>query len=37
MHNDEEIHIKSGLNEGELVVVEGQMTLAHQSRVKIVK
>lgn len=36
-HNDEEVHIKSGLNEGELVVVEGQMTLAHQSRVKIVK
>ncbi|HDP95814.1 MAG TPA: efflux RND transporter periplasmic adaptor subunit [Candidatus Aminicenantes bacterium] len=36
-HNDEEIHIKSGLDEGDLVVVEGQLTLAHQSRVKIVK
>ncbi len=36
-NNDEEIHIKSGLNEGELVVVEGQMTLAHQSRVKIIE
>lgn len=36
-HNDEDVHIISGLKEGELVVVEGQMTLAHQSRVKIVK
>jgi RND family efflux transporter MFP subunit len=33
--NDEEIEIKSGIQEGDLVVVEGQMTLAHQSKVKI--
>jgi len=33
--NDEEIEIKSGLQEGDLVVVEGHMTLAHQSKVKI--
>jgi multidrug efflux pump subunit AcrA (membrane-fusion protein) len=33
--NDEEIEIKSGIAEGDLVVVEGQMTLAHQSKVKI--
>jgi hypothetical protein len=35
--NDEEQEIKSGVNEGDLVIVEGHMTLAHQSRVKIVK
>jgi RND family efflux transporter MFP subunit len=33
--NDEEIEIKSGIQEGDLVVVEGHMTLAHQSKVKI--
>lgn len=33
--NDEEIEIKSGIREGDLVVIEGHMTLAHQSKVKI--
>ncbi|MGD2085089.1 MAG: efflux RND transporter periplasmic adaptor subunit [Candidatus Aminicenantes bacterium] len=33
--NDEEIEIKSGIQEGDLVVIEGHMTLAHQSKVKI--
>jgi len=35
--NDEEQEIISGVNEGDLVIVEGHMTLAHQSRVKIIK
>ncbi|MCK4764399.1 MAG: efflux RND transporter periplasmic adaptor subunit [Candidatus Aminicenantes bacterium] len=35
--NDEEQEIKSGISAGDIVVVEGQMTLAHQSRVKILK
>lgn len=35
--NDEEIEIKSGINEGDLVVIDGHLTLAHQSRVKIIK
>lgn len=33
--NDEEVVVLSGLSEGELIVVEGQMTLAHQSLVRI--
>ena len=33
--NDEEIEIKSGIKEGDPVVVEGHLTLAHQSKVKI--
>lgn len=33
--NDEEIVVTSGLEEGELIVIEGQMTLAHQSNVRI--
>jgi len=33
--NDEEILVKSGLEEGDLIVIEGQMTLAHQSKVRI--
>jgi RND family efflux transporter MFP subunit len=36
--NDEEIEIKSGaIKEGDLVLVDGHYTLAHQSRVKILK
>lgn len=35
--NDEEQEIKSGVQEGDLVIVEGHMTLAHQSRVKIIQ
>lgn len=35
--NDEEWQIVSGLNEGDIVVVEGQLTLAHQSRVRIIQ
>jgi len=33
--NDEEIEIKSGIKEGDPVVIDGHLTLAHQSRVKI--
>lgn len=33
--NDEEVIVTSGLEDGELIVVEGQMTLAHQSKVRI--
>ncbi len=33
--NDEEIIVSSGLEEGETIVIEGQMTLAHQSKVRI--
>jgi RND family efflux transporter MFP subunit len=36
-HNDEEVEIKSGIQEGDQVVIEGQLTLAHQSKVRIVK
>jgi RND family efflux transporter MFP subunit len=36
-HNDEEVEIKSGIQVGDKVVIEGQLTLAHQSKVKIVK
>lgn len=35
--NDEEIEILSGVKEGDLVLIEGHQTLAHQSRVKIQK
>ncbi len=35
--NDTEAEVRSGVEEGDLVVVEGQLTLAHQSRVKIVR
>ncbi len=35
--NDEEWQILTGLEEGEQVVVEGQLTLAHQSKVKVVQ
>ncbi len=35
--NSEEVEVKSGVEEGELVIVEGQLTLAHQSKVKIIK
>ena len=35
--NDEEQEIISGVLEGDLVIVEGHMTLAHQTRVKIIK
>ncbi len=35
--NDTEAEIKSGVSAGEDVVVEGQLTLAHQSKVKILK
>ena len=35
--NSEDVEIKSGVEEGELVIVEGQLTLAHQSKVRIVK
>ncbi len=35
--NDEEAEVKSGVAPGEDVVVEGQLTLAHQSKVKILK
>jgi RND family efflux transporter MFP subunit len=35
--NDEEVEILSGVQEGDLVLIEGHATLAHQSRVKIVK
>lgn len=33
--NDEEVEIKSGIQEGDIVVVDGQLTLSHQSSVKI--
>jgi RND family efflux transporter MFP subunit len=36
-HNDEEVEIKSGIQVGDKVVIEGQLTLAHQSKVKIVE
>ncbi len=35
--NDEDWQILSGLEGGEQVVVEGQLTLAHQSKVKVAK
>jgi len=35
--NEDEIEIKSGVEENELVVIEGHKTLAHQSKVKIVE
>jgi len=35
--NDEEYEILSGVQEGDLVLIEGNQTLAHQSRVKIVQ
>lgn len=36
--NDEEIEVKSGeLQAGDRVVIEGQLTLAHQARVKVVE
>lgn len=35
--NDEEIEIKSGIQEGDIIVVEGQLTLSHQSRVRIIQ
>lgn len=36
-HNDEQTEIIKGIQEGDIVVVEGQLTLAHQSKVKIIK
>ncbi len=36
-HNDEQTEIIKGIHEGDIVVVEGQLTLAHQSKVKIIK
>lgn len=33
--NDEEIEIVSGIEEGDMIVIDGHLTLAHQSRVKI--
>jgi len=33
--NDEEVEILSGITEGEQVIVEGQLTLAHQSRIRV--
>jgi RND family efflux transporter MFP subunit len=33
--NDEEVEILSGIEEGAQVIVEGQLTLAHQSRIRI--
>jgi multidrug efflux pump subunit AcrA (membrane-fusion protein) len=36
--NDEEIEVKSGeLAAGDRVVIEGQLTLAHQAKVKIIE
>jgi RND family efflux transporter MFP subunit len=35
--NDEEIEIKSGIQEGDIIVLDGQLTLSHQSRVRIIK
>jgi membrane fusion protein (multidrug efflux system) len=35
--NDEEIEILSGVQEGDMVLIEGHATLAHQSKVKLVK
>jgi multidrug efflux pump subunit AcrA (membrane-fusion protein) len=35
--NDDEIEILTGVQEGDLVLIEGQQTLAHQSRVKIIQ
>ncbi|MBU4267294.1 MAG: efflux RND transporter periplasmic adaptor subunit [Acidobacteria bacterium] len=36
--NEEEIEVKAGeLNAGDLVVIEGQLTLAHQAKVKIIE
>jgi len=34
--NDEEIEILNGVNEGDIVVVDGHSTLAHQSKVTII-
>jgi len=36
-HNDEQTEIIKGIQEGDMVVVEGQLTLAHQSKVKIIR
>lgn len=36
-HNDEQTEIIKGIEEGDIVVIEGQLTLAHQSKVKIIK
>jgi hypothetical protein len=36
--NDEEIEVRSGeLQAGDRVVIEGQLTLAHQARVKVIE
>jgi multidrug efflux pump subunit AcrA (membrane-fusion protein) len=36
--NDEEIEVKAGeLNAGDRVVIEGQLTLAHQAKVKVIE
>ena len=35
--NDDEIEILSGVQEGDLVLIEGHGTLAHQSRVKVIQ
>ena len=36
-HNDEDVIVNGEISEGDDVVIEGQLTLAHQSRVKIIK
>ena len=36
-HNDEQTEIIKGIEEDDMVVVEGQLTLAQQSKVKIIK
>ncbi len=35
--NDDEVEILSGVQEGDLVLIEGHQTLAHQSKVRIVQ
>lgn len=35
--NDEEVEILSGIEEGAQVIVEGQLTLAHQSRIQVTR
>jgi multidrug efflux pump subunit AcrA (membrane-fusion protein) len=35
--NDEDVEIKSGIQEGDTIVVDGQLTLSHQSSVRIIQ
>lgn len=35
--NDEYIEVKEGVNKGEYVIVEGQYTLAHDAKVRVIK